>query len=424
MEDEKSKVDKLSDTLYSRTSYKDPQDLRSSVRDIDTPEVKQNWESPSLTELRSHERTLPEVKPFMKKVFVFALFFFVAAILVAGFVFWGGVNFISSKNVDIKVTGPSSITAGEVLDLTVAISNENNSVLEPAFFSVQYPSGSKDPLDSSKSLTYQKIDLKKVKAGDEMVNNVRMVLIGSPEEVKEIKFSVEYKVSGSSATFYKDKIYEVTIGDAPVSLRIETPSSISSGDVFTTKLSVTLNSTKILKNVMLKTEYPYGFSVTDTSPPALADNNVWSLGDLVPGNTKNIEIQGKLQGENKDERTFRFYIGVGDNGVINPNFKTVILSTQRTIEIERPSVALNVSFNADTGSVYTAPAGRTVSTNVRFQNNLPEKLINPKLEARLSGTALNKVSMIVQNGGIYNMNTNRINWTLTSPQGLKEINPG
>ena len=422
--DEKSRVEGLNDVLYSRTRYKDPNDKRSEVKELETPDVVEKWQSPSLDEMLTHERVVTEVKPFMKKFFVFALLFFVATILVAGFVFMGGANFISSKNVDIEVVGPTLASAGEVLDLAVTISNKNNSDLEPAFFSVQYPSGSRDPEDTSKSLTYTKTDLKVVGAGDESVQNVRLALIGSIGEVKELKFSVEYKVKGSNATFYKDKIYEVTIGDSPLTLTIESPGSVTSGETFTTNVVVSHKSTEVLRNVMLRGEYPYGYSVTGATPEAIADNNVWSLGDLSPGATKRIAIQGRLLGEDQDERTMRFYAGVSDNSSLNPNFKTIILSTQKTLAIERPFLELFASFNGENTETYVAPAGQPIATNLRFTNNLPEKIINPKLEVRLTGNALNKESVLPLAGGVYNESNNQLNWILAGSQGIAELSPG
>ncbi len=415
MTPEKSKFEKLSEALYSRTRYRDPRDERSNVEPLETPAVEERWQSPKLDEILSRERIEPKATPFMKKFFVFALLFFIAAILLAGFIFFGGTNFISSKNVDIEAVGPTFSRAGEAIELGVTIKNGNNSALETATLSIHYPSGTRDPQSTDKTLTFGREELGVIGAGDEAVRNVRFVLIGSPGEQKEIKFSVEYKVLGSNATFYKDKVYPVTIGSAPLGLNISAPEHVNSGADFTTTASISLNSTEILKNVMLRAEYPYGFTAVSALPPAVSENNVWRLGDLVPGMSKKIEILGRLTGENEDLRTFRFYVGVDD---------TVILSAQNTIAIEKPSIALSASFNGESVPVYTAPAESAIGAVVKFRNNMPEKILNPSLEARLSGEALDKNSVVAQNGGQYNKTSGHINWSILSPQGLRELLPG
>ncbi len=263
-----------------------------------------------------------------------------------------------------------------------------------------------------------------IDAGDQVVRNVRFILIGQRGEAKELKFSLQYKVSGSNATFYKDKIYTVTIGTSPLSLTIDAPSTVTSGEGFTTTVSVKLNSTEVLKNVMLRAEYPYGYSVTEAAPAAFADNNVWSLGDLSPGSIKKISIRGRLAGENQDQRTFRFYAGVAEGSGPAANFRNIILSAQETVRVERPSLDLDVAFNGEAGSTYVAPAGQGINAVVRFQNNLPEKLINPKLSVRLTGSGLDKASVIAYENGFYNSATSRIDWDLGNAQDAAELSPG
>ncbi|MEK7227354.1 MAG: hypothetical protein AAB641_00460 [Patescibacteria group bacterium] len=423
-EENKSKVGELSDTLYSRTRYKDPLDKRAGVKEIDSPEVGEKWQTPGLDEILSRERLIPPTHPFMKKFFVFALLFFVATILVAGLIFLGGTNFISSKNVEVNIVGPTSASAGEVLELGLTVKNSNNSDLELVKLSVQYPTGTRNPDNTGESLTFAKEDLGVIPAGEETAKSVRMVLIGSSGEVKEIKFSVEYHVKGSNATFYKDKPYEITIGSAPVSLYIESPTTVTSGEDFTTTLTLIMNSTEPLRNVMLRAEYPYGYSAVSAEPEAIANNNVWALGDFSPGRKAKVTIHGRLVGENQEERTFRFYAGVSDNGSMNPDFKSVVASRQHTVEIARPSIDLSVTFNGDNSPVYVAPAGRIIAVSVRFQNNLPEKILNPKLEMRLSGSVLDKPSVSVQNSGFYDSANNRIVWNLINPLGSPELLPG
>lgn len=420
----KSKIEDLNERLNSRTRYRNPLDKRSPVKEFESPSVEEKWQTPELDEMLKHERIPPKISHFMKKVFIFAFLFFIAAIGVAGFVFLGGANFVSSKNVDIGVLGPTAISAGEVLELGVTISNTNNADLEFANLSIQYPQGSRNPDNTAESLTYTKDNLGIVGAGAETVRNMRVVLLGFSGEIKEIKLSVEYKVKGSNATFYKDKVFEITIGNAPITLTVESPRSATSGESFTTVLSVTLNSTDVLKNVVLKAEYPYGYSVIDATPSAAIDNNLWILGDLPPGSRKTVSIRGQLIGENMEERTFRFYVGVSDGGSASSNLKILIVSQLDTVVIDRPSIGLNVLFNGKNVPTYIAPAARPISTSVRYQNNLPDKLLNPRLEVSLSGAVLDKLSVTAGSNGLYDSGSSKIVWNLTNNFGLSELAPG
>ena len=423
-EKEKGKIEGLNDTLYSRTRYRNPLDKRSPVNEFELSEVEEKWQTPELDEMLKHERIPHKISPLMKKVFILALLFFIATVGVAGFVFLGGANFVSSKNVDIGVLGPTTVSAGEVLELGVTISNTNNADLEFANLSIQYPQGSRNPDNTAEPLTYTKDNLGVIGAGAETVRNVRMVLLGPSGEIKEIKLSVEYKVKGSNATFYKDKVFEITIGNAPITFTVENPPSTTSGEIFTTTVSITLNSTDVLKNVVLKAEYPYGYSVIDATPAAVADSNIWALGDLSPRDKKTILIRGQLTGENKEERTFRFYVGVSDGSSAASNLKIVIVSQLDTVVIDRPSIGLDVLFNGENVPTYIAPAARVISTYIKFQNNLPDKLLNPHLEVSLSGAALDKLSVTPGDNGLYDPGSSKIVWNLGNTLGLPELAPG
>lgn len=422
-EENKGKIDRLDDVLYSRTRYKDPLDKRPDIKHSEGLDVEEKWTSPELDEMLRYDRPLVKTSTFMKKFFIFSLIFFLIALGVAAFVFIGGTSFVSSRNVNIIVSGPTIISAGEVLELGVSVSNTNNADLELASLSIQYPQGSRHAENTNEVLTFTKEDLGVIKAGSETTRNVRLVLLGPIGEEKEIRFSVEYKVKGSNATFYKDKISVVTIGSTPITLTVNSPNSVISGELFTTDISVTLNAPDILRNVILRAEYPHGYSASDSTPTPAADDNVWVLGDLAPGSKKTISLRGRLIGENDEERTFRFYVGVPDSLGGN-NLRIVMVSLANTVAIDRPPVNLSVSLNGDNSSVYVAPAGRAINTVVRFRNNLPDKLMNPRLEVSLSGASLDKFSISASNNGFYDSANSKIVWSLANSSGLSELSPG
>lgn len=423
-EREKGKIDRLNDRLYSRTRYRDPLDKRNPVKEIELPEVVEDWQTPKLDEMLKHERVPPKVGLFMKKIFIFALLFFAVAVGISGFIFMGGANLVSSKNVNIDVLGPTMVSAGDILELGVTVSNKNNADLEFTNLSIQYPQGSRNPDNTAESLTYTKDSLGVIGAGTEIAHNVRVAILGSTGEIKEVKLSVEYKVKGSNATFYKDKIFEVVIGNSPIVLTVENPQSVISGEPFTTKISVALNTTEVLKNVILKVEYPHGYSAIDSSQEPAGEDNVWFLGDLTPGSKKTISIRGQLTGEDREERTFRFYVGVSDSLNTDNNLKIVIVSMLNTVAIERPSIGLNVSLNGENVPVYIAPVARTVRASIRFTNNLSDKLLNPHLEVTISGSALDKLSVHPGEGGVYNSGNSKVIWDPKNNLGLSELAPG
>lgn len=88
-EESKSRVEELKDTLNSRTQYQDPEDTRTPVEAEDVPNVEEKWDSPDLDEMLKYDRRKPEEHPLMKKIFIFAAGFFIAAVAVASYMFLG-----------------------------------------------------------------------------------------------------------------------------------------------------------------------------------------------------------------------------------------------------------------------------------------------------------------------------------------------
>jgi len=176
--------------------------------------------------------------------------------------------------------------------------------------------------------------------------------------------------------------------------------------------------------VVLKAEYPYGYSVLDATPGSVSGGNIWALGDLSPGSKKTVSIRGQLVGQDKEERTFRFYAGVSDSNSASPNPKVIIVSLLDTLAISRSSVDLSVAFNGENVDTYIAPPARPVSTTISFQNNLPDKLLNPRLEVSLSGLALDKSSVSAGDNGTYDSLNSKIVWNLVNSGRFAELNPG
>ncbi len=425
MNENEGKVGELNDELYSRTLYKAPEDTRSKIETVEEPrEVGENFQSPKLDELLAHERKPIEGHPMMKKIFIFALIFCVLAGAIAAFIYFGGGNFISSKNLDIAVNGPVSASAGDPVELNIIITNKNNADLVMANMSVDYPEGTRSADDVSQALSHTKVAIGSVGLGQSVTETERAVLFGQTGDIKEININIEYQVKGSNATFNKTKVYQIAVGTTPVTLSVDQPSSITSGDTFTTTLTVLANSTNILKNVVVKGEYPYGFTPVSSAPTSLtSDNNLWVLGDLAPGDKKIISIKGVLTGENQDERTFRFYAGIASADNSN-KFDTALAQTSKTISLNRPNIGLKIDFNGENSDSYSAPAGKAIQSNISFQNNLPSTLLNSRIVIKLSGNTLDRFSVVAQSGGFYNSSDNTITWSQDNNDSLSTLAPG
>ncbi|MHB0978251.1 MAG: COG1361 family protein [Minisyncoccota bacterium] len=424
MPDDKSRVDEAQERLYSKTRYSAPTGERRTLGETETSEVKTDWPSQGIDELLSHERKPIEGHPIMKKIFISAIIFFFLAVGVAAYIYLGGGNFISSKNVDISVLGPTSVLAGEPVELNITVSNRNNADLEAVTMTIDYPKDTRSAEDVTQALERSKITIGSISSGKDFVQTQKAVLFGQKGEVQDINISIEYKVKGSNATFDKQKVYETVIGASPLDITIKKPSSITSGTSFNTTITVQANSDNVLKNVVVRGEYPYGYSALSTTPSATsANNNFWILGDLAVGAKKTIVIKGILVGEDQAERTFRFYAGVSDVSA-SDKFGATLAAASETVSLNRPAIGLSLNINGDESNPYIAPVGSSVTANIKYQNNLPNTLLNTQVKVILSGATLDKFSVKPLNGGFYNSSDNSIVWDKSNYGSLASLEPG
>src|SRR5882724_11979775 len=155
MSDDESKIEKLDRNLYSRTNYHAPEDARSPLGQTEEYSVGDKWQGEELDEMLKFERKPIDRNPLVRRIFYISLVFFLIAAGTAAYIYFGGGNFVSSKNVDISVNGPVSISAGDVLNLGLTVTNTNNADLQTADLSITYPDGTRDPIDNTQTLNNQ-----------------------------------------------------------------------------------------------------------------------------------------------------------------------------------------------------------------------------------------------------------------------------
>lgn len=422
--EDRSRLDKLERGLYSRKHIGQDPSERSEMHRPEV-DVNKDWGGGSDTELERLlvESKLKEPSNLTKRIFIGSLVFFFISFAIAAFMFFGGGNSVSSNNIDISVAGPNSISAGDELSLEITVKNKNNTDLESASLLVEYPEGTREADNIETELLRQREDLGTIRSGKETRKTVKSVLFGEKDAIKEIKMTLEYRIKGSSAVFYKEKLYTVAIKSAPIIVTTELPQEINAGQKLDMAIEVASNSTETLKNVIVTAEYPFGFTFTSSEPKTADSDNIWNIGDLPSGEKKRIVIHGTAQGQNEEERTVRFLVGIAKTpGEVEIGAPLVALSN--TFTIKKPYVDLAVSIGNDTGADYIARSDEKIQVNIVWTNNLPVRLLNAQINITLNGEALNKGSVNVANGGFYRSTANTITWNPNTNPELSDVGPG
>ena len=109
---EEGRIERLKKALYGQSTKAFRQKRfelhqhEAGARDDDAWQTKDKKEVLTSFKASSH-------MSFWKKFFITSAIFFIGAVAVAAFVFLGKSNLVSTKNVDILVSGPIAAPAGE-----------------------------------------------------------------------------------------------------------------------------------------------------------------------------------------------------------------------------------------------------------------------------------------------------------------------
>ncbi len=418
--EKESPIEAFKKKLYSKNER--PSARINPTLDYDAPtDVPRDWdyENTSAEEIHMTRKK----KSLLNKALYGSVIFVLIAILYAVISLGTGGGTISSKNIDISVSGPVSISAGDVLSLEVKVKNENDVALELTDLLVEYPEGTREVDNISTALKRYRESLGDIPAGKSGETLIGSVLFGQEGEKKTIVLGVEYRVSGSNAIFYTEREYEVEIVSSPITMSIQSPNSISSGQDIEFVIQVRSNSEETVEDVMLFAEYPFGFEFDDNnSTEPLYDEDVWEIGDLRSGAQRTIRIRGIVLGQDEEERTFRFIAGISDE-FDEKKVGTPFLTHTRTVAIERPFLGLDLAINGRTSDDVVAKVGSSVRGDIGWINNLRSQVSNLEITLSFSGDILDR-STISSPDGFYRSGDNTLVWDQRSSASLSFLESG
>lgn len=414
---ENSRIERLKRGLYSRNESMVPKDSRSHMEHRDF-EVNESWGAPKTFEIKPDEM-IKRNNSFFNRFLTVSLILFLVALAVALFIFFGGINIISSSNLDVKVVAPSSISSGEELLMVLTITNENRTDLEDVALVIDYPSGAQDANNPNRVLSHERIELGTIPKGGSRDYSMRTLLFGEKESIKTFILNLEYKVKGSNATLLKEKTVDVSIGSSPILMKVNYPKEVNSGQEFSVIIDLTSNSPVVLKNSMVKVEYPYGFTYKSSSLKPVRDNFVWNVGDLKDGDNKTLIINGVLIGQNMEERSFRITAGTQTPGLVG-DFEADLSEEFATVGIRKSFYDLRVTTSGDP----VKNVGEYTPVVIRWRNTTPDRIFNSRIEAVVSGNILDRSKVNPANNGYFESVNNKVVWDKNGVKDLAQMMPG
>lgn len=412
--EDESSLDKLEKRLYSARP-----DALQPARPLGAPAphtIPHAWENvPEPAPMAPRKRKKRSI-PMM--FFIGSILFFVAAGAIALYLLISGGRSVSTDNINLSTEGsPTTIAAGDTVPVSLSIENRNPVELEDADLSLTFPEGTRSADDVTQAYPRYDEHFDSIASGARLERTIRAVVFGEEGQVVSIPVTLTYHTAGSNAVFVKQGTYQFTISTAPITLTVSSLSESVSGQPLTLDVTVRSNATAPIQGALVQAEYPFGFTVTNTSVPG--DNGLFALGTLAPGDTKDIKITGTLSGEDGGTRVFRFTAGTANAA---GGLSVTYTSKQASVALTAPFLDVSVSIDgADADGAVVSP-GATVRANISWKNTLPSAVNDAQVKVALSG-AVDKGSVTADNG-FYQSSDESILFDTDTDPSLASLAPG
>lgn len=413
-----SDLEDLERRLYSRT----PPPLRRDEEGLSEHHIRIRPAWNKEEEPGTAFRIFATIMPWLKRLFIASILFFLFAGAVAFYGFFRGGNTVSPGNISLSVLGPVSAPAGEELSFDISITNDNKIALESVDLIVEYPAGTRKPEDLGAELLRFREALGALPPGGSVSRRLAFVPFGEEGEKKEVRLRAEYRPAGGSATFSKTAQYEFLLNAAPLTVAVSASPEVNSGQPFEITVDVTSNASAVIRSLLLKAEYPVGFALESATPPPAFAGNIWQLGDLKPEGKRTVRIRGIVEAAEEEERTIRISVGTAsprDERVLG----TVFLTETPSVVVRKPFVGLSLALNGESGKEFVARSAQTVRADIIFANNGAAKVSDLEITARLDGAVWTRSSVAPQ-GGFFDSNISSIVWDKRSRSLFSELSPG
>lgn len=410
-----SSLDRLNKKLYRTDGGQSEEKVsKLSSRHYD---LKNEWNG------ESFEPRLMEKKNksggFLTKVFIASFVFFVIALGISAFVLFYGTNVVSGRNIEIQIKGPSSIKAGDEINLQTIVINKNKTIITGAELVTEYPSGTISPDSDGKELRVVRQSINDLEPGGVVTLNSRAIIFGEQNSEQVIKVTLEYRVTGSNAVFTKNQNYKLAISLSPISIDVDLPEEVNANRVFPIVVEVASNSKTVLRNVIAIAEFPPGFKLISTESEMSADN-YWSFGDMPAGSTRTIKLTGIVEGQDNEIKSFRWRIGsqTQEEGEISLEYGNVFSS----LNLKRPFVSTSLAVNGQSGEAVVSP-NQKINVEIKWANNLQDKVINGRFVVELPANLIDPRTVVAKNG-YFNSQNNTIVWDKILMSSLGELKAG
>ncbi len=391
-------------------------DVRTPLSVPSSRELPHAWVGETLSRIpRLEHRHVRLARTFL----IWSFGFFVIALAAAGYFFYFGGNSISVDKIGIDIQGPTTISGGDVVPLSITITNKNTSAIEDAVIEINFPEGTRSADNVLQSYPRYTENLGTLKSGETVTRSIKAIIFGGAGQALSLPVSFSFGTAGASSMFVKKSAFLLAISSTPLSLSVDTLTETVSGAPITITLDVHSNATVPISNVVLEGAFPFGFSVTSSSIPI--NNSSFLLGTIKPGDKKSVTLTGVLVGQDSEQRVFNFTVGTAKTAT-DQTLSVVYMKQGVPVSIRAPFINATLALNGNTGTNLVISPGNVQNVSISYTNTLATSVTNAVVTVAISGSAIDYNSVLAGNG-FYNSSNHTVVFSRDTDPSLAQLAP-
>lgn len=418
---DESRIERAKRGIYGQAADEATRDERATLspQEID---VASDWGDTQMTRKKSRRHGGRATAAILKTLVVLA----VLTSFVSGgyllYTLWNPFS-LSPDNIEIAVDVPVAVTPGVPADIVVRVMNNNRAPLEYANLTIVYPPGTRLADDPDKDVRDEKKILNVVPSNGLVKHETRAVFLGEENKQQDVRAVLEFRFKGVNSVFTKEETRPIRMLAAPINLTVDTLKEINVGQELELAVTAASNTTIPLRDILLKVEYPLGFTFRDAEPKPTLGNNIWRVGAMEPSKKFSVKIRGVLEGVDTQERVFTTTIGAGGDRS-EREVETPYSRVLSSVRLMRPFIGIRLAMNGKPAAEVSVPYNQRVDGTVHWQNNLPTRVVNAEIEVKLRGVGFDRRAVIAGSGGFYRSLDDTIFWDERGNEALAVLEAG
>jgi hypothetical protein len=327
-------------------------------------------------------------------------------------------NVVSATNIDMTPTITPYIEGGELTPLALTVRNRNTVPLEETSVTLMYKQGSGSMDEQEKK--QEKKELGTINSNDVKNLDFNVSLYGSESETRDITLKLEYKVAGSGALFTKLVTVPVILRTPPISVGIDGPDKLSSGQSGTFVFTVRNNSATSSLPSVLKLQLPPNFIIESSDPKPISRSTSWNISKLVKGSSQTVSVTGSFDGKQGDTGTMLAKIGLpGDTPT---EIGMVFASETKDVTLRSSPLVFTMSLASDSNQEEIIKYGDHARISINYTNGSLEPLVDVSIVVSLSGDAA-VYNSVDPTSGYYDSIAKTITWNKATFPDLAVLPP-